>query len=135
VSRRLWVRHHLHHLRRAPPPSPPLVTAHRRPWPWPASRLGAVPSAAAASHYRPIGLKADLDRRSRGPAVDRLGGPGPRWTGALVPLTGGARLPAPPLPGDPNGRSIAGDGGQRSIPSPFLPPPGFLFWHRITFLF
>ena len=57
------------------------------------ARLGRPePCRAPATPIRAVG--------SRGPAVDRLGGPGPRWTGALVPLTGGARLPAPPLPFD-----------------------------------
>nr|BAD31840.1 far-red impaired response-like protein [Oryza sativa Japonica Group] len=69
-----------HPFRRQPPPCGRLAVAVL-------GRLCRARAPAAPPRGRPIGFGPIRAVGSRGPAVDRLGGPGPRWTGALVPLT------------------------------------------------
>nr|BAC84681.1 hypothetical protein [Oryza sativa Japonica Group] len=89
-----------------PPPVPPFAVAVGRvPSPLAmAGRPALMPSRARRPPLPPPPdrLRADLGRRSRGPAVDHPRDPGPHWTAPLEPLPSGARVPAPfPLSREP----------------------------------
>nr|BAD25940.1 hypothetical protein [Oryza sativa Japonica Group] len=60
----------------------------------PSSSSASAAASAAPPRGRPIGFGPIRAVGSRGPAVDRLGGPGPRWTGAFVPLTAAPAVPS-----------------------------------------